>query len=506
MRTACVRRAVWAGFLTALLVCGGCAITSDPLSNSEISEFAAQAANSPRAAEELPNSALDLPEALARAVTYNADIKVQEHAAALADARVRAQNASLLPSIVAESALYGRSKPGLSHSSLSPVYATSADLKTISSDLTLSWNILDFGLSYFRSLQAGDKAAREKEELRRVVGRVIEETRAVYWRAVAFQNLNNRLSVLDAEVQGMLRVSSQAGRDDRLDPLLSLSYDRDMLNMLRELNLLLTSLAGAPQQLKQLIGVPQDFDLRLRPSSASEKSTIALGDVQADVTRALENRYELRQMMYDARITDNEVYTTILQLLPGISLSRGLSHDTTSYLLHSNWLTWGTKVAWNLINLVHLPRDLDVVEMQKNLNRQQALAVAVSIAMQVHMSRARIATFSRTAGDANTFAIVQRKLLHQVRASAKVGKVAPQLLTKERLATLLSDIRANLAHADLQSAIGTYRTSMGQDNLAEVDVTTGSIRDIAEALRAPPGTKPERSQSWTTVIKEAASL
>ena len=465
----------------SLMLClGGCGSSAE-LPSADLVVLTGALATSVRTIEEPITGPLDIHDAVARAIKYNATIRSQELIAALAEAKARAQSISLLPSVVAESELYGRSKPALSRSNLSSTYSTSSEVRTIASDLTLSLNILDFGLSYLRTEQAADKAEKEREEVRRVTLKVIEDTRSTYWRAVVHDSLIARLDRVRPDVERMLAASGAAARDINIDPLVSLNYERDVLNLQRELNQLRTSLVGAKEQLKQLMGVPQDVTIQLLPADRVLK--LAEGPIERDVLGALESRHEIRQVMHDMRITDKEVHATLLQLLPGISLSRGVAHDTNSFLLNASWVTLGAKVAWNLINLAHLPRDLDVVEAQQRINRQQAMAIAVAIAMQVYVSRSRIEAHRHAARDASVFADMQKRMLRQVRSATTVGTVALQALTKERLATLLAEVRSDLARADLHAAAASYFTAIGQGVQLDFDLETTPVATLAEALR-----------------------
>ena len=49
---------------------------------------------------------------------------------------------------------------------------TSSEKNVFSADLSLSWNVLDFGLSYIRAKQAADDVLIAEEERRRVANRV----------------------------------------------------------------------------------------------------------------------------------------------------------------------------------------------------------------------------------------------------------------------------------------------------------------------------------------------
>jgi outer membrane protein TolC len=484
----------------------GCSFAPSQLTDAQVALYTGTLEQKTATVEEPLTGPLDLSEAIARAIKYNANLRAQEYALALAQTKVRAQNVSLLPSVVAESSFYGRDKPYLSHSNLSPTYSTSADIKSVSRDLTLSLNILDFGLSYIRGQQAVDKTLKENEDVRRVASRIVEETRAVYWRAVTYDRLVGRLGKLQPEVRRMLASSAEAGRDQRIDPLISISYERDVLSMQRELNLLMTSLAGAKEQLKQLIGLPQQADLRFPAAQKLEADILKTDQVQSDVELALQSRFEIRQLMYDMRITDDEVTATIIQLLPGISLTRGYASDSNSYLQNANWVNWGSKIAWNLINLAHLPRDLDVVATQQQLNHAQAVAMAATIAMQVHTSRARLQANQLALADAKTYARVQNRMLHQVQAATSVGRVAPQALTKERVATLLAEVRAGLAHADLQSAMGTYLNAVGVDPLKDIDLRAANAVELATHLRQRDSGKTSKTPAAHAPERKTASL
>ena len=132
---------------------------------------------------------LTVDEAVRRAVLYNHALRAKEREAALAEAKVRVEAGEMLPSVIAESEYYRRDRPSMSHSNQSPTYSTSSDLRTISREIALSWNVLDFGLSLVRTRQGLNRALQQHEEASRVRARITEETRSSYWRAVAAERL-----------------------------------------------------------------------------------------------------------------------------------------------------------------------------------------------------------------------------------------------------------------------------------------------------------------------------
>jgi outer membrane protein TolC len=439
----------------------GCAAISPPLREPQVAGFTAYLSNELASPPEPLMGALNVDDAVRRAVRYNHAVRAKELEAALADAKVRAQAGSMLPSIVAQSDYYKRDRPLTSHSNLSSTFSTSTDLHTISRDIAISWNILDFGLSFVRARQGLDKALQQHEEVNRVKARIAEETRSVFWRAVALERLDRGLSDLDGEVKAALAESRAASRDPQIDPLASINYQRDILNFRRELNGLRTTLAGALDQLKQSIGLPTIEQLRL-DSSLTTHATPPTTSSAADIALALRQRPEIRQHMYDMRITEDEVSLTVLQLLPDFTLSKRFASDSNSYLLHANWISWGTKIAGNLMDLARLPADLDVIDMQQRIHRQNALATAATIALQVHVARARTAVHMGAHRDALQFAEVQHQLMRQVRTTVRLGRIARQALAREKIATLLAEVRVVVAFADLHAAFASYATALGR--------------------------------------------
>jgi outer membrane protein TolC len=453
--------------LVCAMVCAtaltGCAALSPPVTETEVAGFTARLVDEFAATPEPLVGALTLDDAVSRAVRFNHTIRAKELDAALADAKVQAQGGAMLPSVVAESDYYGRDRAALSRSNQSSGYSTSSDTKSVSRDIAISWNILDFGLSYVRTKQGLDKAHQSQEEARRVTARIVEETRSIFWRAVALKKLTPAMAALDREVDEALRLSRQAEQGLQIDPMAQVSFQREMLNLQRDLNGLDAGLAGATDQLKVSIGLPMAEHLQL---SSDRKASILpkVNDSAADDIRtALNQRPEIRQHLYDLRISADEIDATLLQLLPGVTFSRTFASDSNQFLLHNNWISWGTRIAGNLVNLVRLPSDLEAIDAQLMAHRQNALATAATIVVQVHVARARVAVQKRSYRDAERYAEAQRHILQQVRASVKLGKVGQQALAREKLASLQAEVRSILAFADLHAAYAAYATARGDD-------------------------------------------
>ena len=354
----------------------------------------------------------------------------------------------------------------------------------------MSWNILDFGLSCVRAGQAVDKASYRTEELRKAVLRIAEETRAVYWRAVTLERLDRRVAAIDNEVRAAFRAADAAAKDPALDPVPALTVSRDILNAQREINGLRSGLAGSLEQLKQLINVPTTQPIVLRDTREASRLNVRLLAPGEASRIAMENRSEIRQVMYQLRISEDEINAQILQSLPSIGMQSGLTNASLTALAGTSWIGWTAKSAWQLMNLLRLPVSIDAINSQKDLLRQQGIAMAVSISMQVHISSVQFSMQQQALRDSERLLRVQRQLEHHEAASALVGQASGQSLTREKIATVLAEARRSLAYADVQSAYGTYLTSLGVDFLDMSSIHDRSVDDLASELRASQRTDP----------------
>jgi outer membrane protein TolC len=483
--------------LAALLVMPGCASMHSALTQNEVSGFSSDIAQAAAYQAEPITGVIDVHDAIARAIKYNTDIRVKELEITVAEADARLQNASLLPNLVADSSYYSRDSNRTGFNAL-------PNSLGLSNGLSLSWDILDFGLSCVRASQSADKALYHAEDLRRTALRIAQETRLAYWRAVALERLNRRIAAIDQEVNTALKASDLAAKDPAMDPIAALSVSRDILTSQREINQLRAGLAGALEQLKQFINVPAGQPIKLKDAREPEFKSRWLLDSGDAVTAALENRAEIRQLMYQMRITDDEVNAQLLQVLPGVSLQTGLSNASLTAISSSNWIGWGAKAAWHLMNLLRLPVSMDAIDSQKDLLRQQALAMAVSISMQVHISSAQYGIARQSLHDSERLLSVQKQLERHESAAAAVGQASAQALAKERIATVLADARRGLAYADLESAYGTYLISLGADVLDMSKVHDASVSDLAIDLRRSARKGPDLKNTVRDLTRKTA--
>jgi outer membrane protein TolC len=457
-----VNRAARLVAISFATMASGCSHLYLPIDSADVSEMSETLIDALTVVPEPLSQPLTVEEAVRRSVLHNHSARAKELEAALAIAQVRAQSAEMLPRLAAEADFSRRNRPSLTRSTASQNYSTSSEVSNVASDITLSWNILDFGLSLLRMSQGMDNAHQQQAEALRLRNRIIEETRSIYWRAVAEERLERGIAQLEPEMREALRLARVSAKDDSLEPMAAINLQRDILNLQRDLNQVLAGLAGARDQLKQSIGLPLFGNIKLAAQRREASPTKTSIPASEDIAAVLQRRPEIRQVMYEMRITEREATAAVLKVLPGVSLDIKAAADSNIYLLHSNWMSWGARVAGNITAIVMLPNELDAIEAKQEVHRQNALATAALVVMQVHVSRARLTIQTRARRDAENASEVQRQLLRQAKAAAEAGKVGADSVVREKLATLLAETRAIVAFADWQAAVAAYEAATGR--------------------------------------------
>ncbi len=468
----------------------GCTVKPSLISDDEMSSFISTNAENLVAGQEAVSGSIGLYEAMARALKYNLDYKVEMMNEALAARSLDLKSAAMLPQVVAGSGYNGReaSSGGYSRSLTTGLKSgdasTSTEKETFAADVTASWNILDFGLSYVRAKQAGDEVLIATERRRKIVNRIIEDVRTSYWRAASAERLLGGLKSLEGRVDQALSGSRSLAHEGALSPLTALSYERELVDIRKSIHELERDLKTAKIQLAALMNVPpgQPYTLLIPDRKAANLKLDRSAEELVEL--AMRNRPELKEALLKERITAKEADAALLQLLPGIQVFGGANWDSNDLLYHSNWVTWGAKASWNVMKVFQYPRMKKEGEARSELGRQQSLAMTMAVFTQVHAARARYFQSATIMKDAGDIYAVQKRILAQVESAAAENAASEQVLIREQMNTLVASVKFDVAHADLQNAFANVYASVGLDPYSANVTGAESVADLKKALRS----------------------
>ena len=466
----------------------GCAIKPVPLSVEKLTNNAEINFDLVSSDQEPLTKPVNLYKAMARAMKYNLEYRLAASETQLGNAKLNLSHYSMLPDIAAKAGYAARDNENAS-SSLNVLSnnqnfgaSTSQDKDFSNNDLTFSWNILDFGLSYVRSQQAGDKYLISQEMKRKVLHKLMDDVRATYWRAASHKRLirhlrriNSRMEIAYKNTQTL----SESGETPRVTALIS---QRELLDIKRAIGYLLKDLATAKGELAALMGLKPGMPFTL---AFTERRVLPAKPPllpQSMMITALRDRAELRENLYEQRINMREARAMLLQMLPGLNLYGGPNWNSNSFLLNNNWVSWGATASFNLLRVFQYPAKQRVVEAQKDVLMKRSLAISMAVMTQVHLSSIRFHQCHKERVIADEYRSVQNQLVRQFRVEAKASRVSEQDLLREEMNTLVAEAKYDIAYSNLQSAYASLFASIGWDPYVEADPSQG-VNDIAVQLR-----------------------
>ncbi|PXW89990.1 outer membrane protein TolC [Nitrosomonas sp. Nm84] len=412
---------------------------------------------------------ISLEEATARALKYNLELQIELTQKTLAQKQLNLKSYDMLPKLVVDLHYDSRSNFSGARSrslltgrtTLEP--STSADKDIFSSALGLSWNILDFGVSYYRAQQAADNVLIQEEQKRNVINRIVQEVRSAYWRAVSYERLISRMHDLKAKVRESLDQVNQM-RDEQLNnPKINFTFKRDLYSIERELNLLQRNLLLAKSQLAELMNIKPgtEFTLVIPDRDLfTKKIDLTIEDMEQI---ALESRPELRELFYKKRANAKEVRAAILQMLPGIELGSRYNYNSNGFLFNGDWLSLGAQLSWNLISIISAPAKFAELETKEKLLDIERLSMSMAVLAQVHVSLAQFSHFNEEYRSAYDYYQAQKRIIEQTRIEATVGKVSGHALIREELNTLLAEVRCDSIYSELENSYAGIYVSLGLD-------------------------------------------
>lgn len=430
---------------------------------------------------------ISMEEAIARAVKYNLQHRLALMERALADNLTELKHYSMLPKLAAEAGYRMRSNEDASSSesvrtgtqSLEP--SRSRERRGSTADLEMTWNVLDFGLSYYEAKAHGNKALAAEERRRRVVGDIVRQTRAAYWAAVSAERMRADVAYTLVQANDALSKSQETGRRRLLAPVASLRYQRDLLNMVRQLEQLENELAKAKTQLASLMNLAPGTDFSLVMPSGDLMSpalSFSLTDLEA---LAMVRRPELREESYLARNAVIETRMSILRMFPNASLFGGVHYDSNKYLVNSNWASAGAQVSWNLFNLFSLPATLRTGESREQVAELRRQALRMTVLSQVHIAWHQRDYAKRTFDRADELCRLQLAIRQQTENAAASNAENMLELVRTRVETLLSMRARDLSYAEMLNAQDAVYQAAGLDSMPN-EVADLSVSGLATAI------------------------
>lgn len=439
-----------------------------------------------------PDPVLSISDVLARAVIFNKDGEIASLELKLADIESSQAYLSQLPTLV-QRLNYDKNNEYQGSNSASfengeliepsrESYLVSSKKETFRSDLTLTMNLLDFGVALGRAERLADEVLIAREKERQAIQTIIQQTENLYWRVVAAQKLDNELEILLLDVQEALEYNAIIMAQNLQEPLQNLTFERELLDVERTLMDLRRDLSTAKIELDRAIGVKPGTAYRLvdvednlvyMPKQLPDDMTLE--------TIALLNRADLTENLLQQRILKSEKESAVMKLMPQVQVSAGYYRDNSPYSLNNDWATINPQISWDLLQFFRMDATTDKIALRNKLLDEQRLQITLGILAVLDSSKILLTHNLERYVLANKYTGVSKDILQQLLNAMNANRNGGLVVIKEKLNLLLAEHRKNLNYSEIRATVGQTIQALGLDLVPE-DYSKLSVNQIAAII------------------------
>lgn len=457
----------WIAAALAGVALSACSIQPEPLDDAAVLRTAQKDVAATLERQPPVSAPISLAEAQARAVLYNLDHRTEMMREALARGQVELAKLDMLPTLAASAGYRVRSVTNASSSesvitgreSLEP--STSEDDARGLVDLRLSWNVLDFGVSYYAAKQEANRYLISREAREKVLLNLLQQVRTAYWRAAAAQEMAGPVEATLAKARDALdKVNDTLDRG--LRPLQqTLQLKRSLLSMIRQLQSVTRELALARIELARLMNVPpgQAYELEV-PSEISELPALNRSVEEMELL-ALQNSNDIASSVYSLKIERAQARKSLLQLLPGLELSVSGNYDSNSFLVHNLWGVASARVSSNLLRMLSIDETIDQSDMRESLAVMRRKAVTMAAVTQVHLAVRRYRQQLESYGSVRELESVERRIAELTRRASERDAASRVDWVRTETQALRARLQRLRTYAEAQDALGMLFVSLG---------------------------------------------
>lgn len=418
--------------------------------------------------------AIGLYEAMARAVKYNYDYRVRAMEQALAQRQFDLSRFSLLPEVSGDTGYIARNQENIS---------SSDSLRRWRHNLMLSWNLLDFGISFIRAHQQADRVLVAEEQRRRTVQTLIRDVRRAFWEAAIAQEIAQALPGLRRRIEAGLETARREEAERMRPRIDALRVQEDLLGALRQLQSLHRQTESSRIRLAALMNlrpslapvVRLDPDTWTRPLPEIE----ALPSVQRLEQLALVSRPELRSQDYEERIGAEQIKIAMLQYLPGFEFFTEVDNENNNAFL---WSRIGTRLLFNLNDMVSGPARVAAAESQRDLAHLRRVALSLAVLTQVNLAYADLMTAVEDLQVVDQLAKVAQRRYRFASDMAAAGLGSPVEVVQRETSAFLTEVRRQQAYSEVHLAWGALHAALGLHPLPAV-LPDDDLGTLTQALQ-----------------------
>ncbi|MBW1616989.1 MAG: TolC family protein [Deltaproteobacteria bacterium] len=317
---------------------------------------------------------LTLDDAIKISINNNLELRVNRILKDAADEKVVSEKLKMLPMLNLEGDIVRRSEYDISYykyvnpDTMEPygqikvdqdgaarTLTVSDDKEIFSGNIKLSWNVLDFGLTYIKAKQKAMGAVIKDIETDRQTQRLTAKVFSAYWKAVIADKNLERIPKVEQMLNEYKNVIQKAVNEKRVSPIALKEAENKIIELSIKTTEIQAQLEAARIELARLMGISPaiafklaDADVECFVTNLPEPKNLNVNELE-DV--ALKNRPELFATDIELQIQKQEAKALLLRMLPGLRFDAVQLYNSNDFLVNNSWSTVGANLAWDIFGL-----------------------------------------------------------------------------------------------------------------------------------------------------------
>ncbi len=417
---------------------------------------------------------ITLADAVAYALKYNLDVAIKKLECDIQEETAIGARLKMLPSLSLNGELSRSNEYVASFSNSfenntgAQAYNYSRDKTIRKSNLELSWDILDFSISYYQQKQAFNRLNIEDQKRHRVI-----------------QNLKFDVTETFLQVQVSKAAMDMAGRlVDSLQEREKILQDQFDSRNVSEIEVLETSAALSEMKMKMseyerefqknkqklatLIGLVKKSDFEVEEVDFNfeiEEMDLKLKKLELE---ALRQRPELFEQDLEELITVDEARITVAKMAPGLSIFYRLNYDHDSHLYYDHWHDIGFRISFDLLSIPQKWSRKREVQKKKELIRKRRLSLAAAILTQLNLAIIDYKDAIRKYRQSKEIGLKRTQLMYARRRHVELGNGKIEDVLESEAKFLFSHERALSFYADVIIAEQRIINTVGREGITNV--------------------------------------
>ncbi|VEN73258.1 conserved hypothetical protein [Candidatus Desulfarcum epimagneticum] len=332
-------------------------------------------------------------------------------------------------------------------------------------EFSLSWNILDFGLSYIRARQAAVNSEIRRMERKRQGQLLAMNVRAAYWKSVMAEKNLEKIPKIEKILKENKAAVEKLVAARQADPSRLKEAEKTLVSLALTASSLQAEASGARIELANLMGVGPGADFYL--AAADDLAFIAqmpdpkkLKAPEMEIM-SLRNRPELFVSDLSIQIQRDEARAALTDMFPGIRFNASSHYDSNPYLHHSSWHSIGANVAMNILSLPFKAMKLKGENMKTRLAETRRSLLTAGIVAQVHMALHRFGMAREQFNLYEQYHRIHKDLSEMGRARRQAGMLSAADMARRVMEEMVAGLKRDKAFGALADAHGALMATLG---------------------------------------------